>query len=59
MLELDEIIEQLQDRNLTKVAQKCKLTRPFLSALRSGKIKNPSLDTMRKLTLYLDTRGAK
>jgi transcriptional regulator with XRE-family HTH domain len=55
MLTLDEIIKKLGDRNLTKVSAECGLTRPFLSAIRSGKIKNPSYDTIVKLSNYLES----
>ena len=54
MLTLDEIIKKLQDRNLSKVAAECKLTRPFLSAIRNGHVKNPSYETIKKLSDYLE-----
>lgn len=53
MLTLEKIIERLQDKNLTKVSERCGLTRPFLSGIRSGKVKNPSYDTIKKLSEYL------
>lgn len=54
MLTIEEIQEKLKDRNLTKVAESCDLTRPFISAIRSGKVKNPSYETVKKLSDYLE-----
>lgn len=56
MLTLDQIIQRLDDRNLTKVAKSCKLTRPFLSAIRNGHIKNPSYHTIKVLSDYLESQ---
>lgn len=54
MLTLEQIKEKLQDRNLTKVAKAVDLTRPFLSGIRSGKVPNPSYDTIKRLSDYLE-----
>lgn len=54
MLTLEEIIQRLDDRNLTKVSIGCGLTRSFISAIRSGKVKNPSYETIKTLSDYLE-----
>lgn len=56
MLTLEQIIQGLSDENLTHAADECKLTRPFLSAIRNGHIKNPSYDTVKKLSDYLENK---
>lgn len=38
--------------NLSKVSESCGLTRVFLSNIKNGKIKNPSYDTIKKLSDY-------
>lgn len=56
MLTLEQIIQGLSYENLTHAADKCKLTRPFLSAIKNGHIKNPSYDTVKKLSDYLENK---
>lgn len=53
MLTLDKIRDLLTDRRLNMVAEATGIHRNTLTGIRSGKIDNPSYDTVRKLSAYL------
>lgn len=54
MLTLDEIKQRLSDRNISAVAKSVGMTRQFISAVKTGKAPNPSYDTVKKLSDYLE-----
>lgn len=53
MLTIPQIRNRLEDRNLTKVAKSVNVTRPYLSAIRSGKV-TPSKHMQTLLSMYLE-----
>lgn len=53
MLELNEIIKRLKDRNLSEVGRRIGMTRSYLSAVAAGKFK-PSYDNLKKISDYLE-----
>lgn len=53
MLELNEIIKRLKDRNLSEVGRRIGMTRAYLSAVAGGKFK-PSYDNLKKISDYLE-----
>lgn len=54
MLDLNQIIDKLKDRNLAAVAAKIKVTRAYLSAIVRGDKKNPGYEIVKKLSDYLE-----
>ena len=52
MLTLDQIIEKLNDRNLSKVADAVGVSRATMSNLKNRKV-NPSYELVKKLSDYL------
>lgn len=52
MLTLEEIIKQLDDRNLSEVGRRLGLTRAYLSAVVNGRFK-PGYENLKKLSDYL------
>jgi hypothetical protein len=52
IMQLDEIREKLADRRLAVVADGARLHYNTLLAIRDGEKKNPTFETMRRLTLY-------
>lgn len=54
MKNLDEIKKKLLDKNLTVVAKKTGISAVTLRAIRNGKNKNPSYETIYKLETYLN-----
>lgn len=54
MLKIEEIREQLSDRNLAEVARRIEVTRAYLSAIQRGSIVSPSKDMIKKLSDYLE-----
>lgn len=54
MLTLDQIIEALQDRNLTRVSERTGISASYLSLLRSGKRTEPGYSTVKTLSDYLE-----
>ena len=54
MMTIEQVVEKLQDRNLTKVAKSVGITRVYLSAIANGKQLNPSYEIVKKLSDYLE-----
>lgn len=54
MMTVEEIQAALEDRNLSKVADKVGYTRAYLALIRSGKVKNPSHKFVVALSSYLE-----
>lgn len=54
MLTLDQIIEKLNDRNLSKVADTVGVSRATMSNLKNRKV-NPSYELVKKLSDYLES----
>ena len=54
MLTLEEIRKRLNDRNISVVAKSIGMTRQFVSAVKSGRAPNPSYETVKKLSDYLE-----
>jgi transcriptional regulator with XRE-family HTH domain len=54
MLTLDQIIEKLNDRNLSKVADAVGVSRATMSNLKNRKV-NPSYELVKKLSDYLES----
>lgn len=54
MLKLEEIIQRLQDRNLSTVARAIGVTPAYLSAIKRGVNTNPSYDVVKSLSDYLE-----
>lgn len=57
MLTLEEIKKKLSDRNISAVAKNIGMTRQFISAVKTGKAPNPSYDTVKKLSDYLEGKN--
>lgn len=57
MLTLEQIIKKLEDRNLSEVARRVGLTGAYLSAIQRGVKVNPSYETVKKLSDYLEGKG--
>lgn len=53
MLEIEEIRKRLEDRTLTKVAEKAGVPYDTLWAVASGR-NNPSYETLQKLSIYFE-----
>lgn len=53
MLSTEQIAEKLSDRNLSEVARRLKITRPYLSAIVNGH-KKPSYELLKKISDYLE-----
>jgi transcriptional regulator with XRE-family HTH domain len=53
MLTLEEIIEKLQDKRISYVADQIGVTPAYLYAIMSGKAVNPSYSVVKKLSDYL------
>lgn len=49
---LEEIKARLSDRNLTTISERTGLSYPTVCAIASGRQKNPSYRTIKKLTDY-------
>ena len=56
MMTLDEIRAALSDRRLTAVSEATGVHRNTLSQIRSGRLKNPSYETIARLSNYLAGR---
>lgn len=54
MLSVKEISERLQDRRLDKVAEATGLHRNTIMKYRDGEVEQPYLDTVQKLSDYLE-----
>jgi transcriptional regulator with XRE-family HTH domain len=54
MLTLEQIKERLGDKNLSEVARRVGLTGAYLSAIVRGVKVNPSYETVKKLSDYLN-----
>jgi hypothetical protein len=52
IMQLDEIKTKLADRRLAVVADGARLHYNTLRAIRDGEKTNPTLETMRRLTVY-------
>lgn len=53
MLTLEQIIERLKDRNLSRVSEATEISVSYLSLIRSGKRDDPGYSTVKKLSDYL------
>lgn len=53
MLNIEQIRERLSDRNLSEVARRLKITRPYLSAIKNGRV-TPSYKLVEKLSDYIE-----
>lgn len=53
MLSIEEIKNALQDRRPMIVSEKTGLTIPTITGIRDGRNENPTLDTMKRLSDYL------
>ena len=53
MLTLEQIIDRLKDRNLTRVSEATEISVSYLSLIRSGKRDDPGYSTVKKLSDYL------
>lgn len=58
MLTIEEIRERLQDRRLAMVADSTGIHYVTLQAIRTGRVKNPSYDTVKALSDYLEEKKA-
>jgi len=54
MKSLEEIVEKMKDRNVSKVAKAIGMHRQQLYRITTGKNKNPRLLTIEKLSKYLE-----
>lgn len=54
MLTLEQIKKELGDKNLSEVGRRVGLTGAYLSAIVRGVSKNPSYETIKKLSDYLE-----
>lgn len=57
MLTIEEIRERLQDRRLAMVADTTGIHYATLQAIRIGKVTNPSYDTVKALSDYLEDKS--
>ena len=57
MLTIEKIRELLQDRNLEAVSKATKLSRQTLSSIRSGRAKEPSYNTIKIISDYLEGKN--
>jgi transcriptional regulator with XRE-family HTH domain len=57
MMTLDKIMGALADRRLDVVSEATGVHRNTLSAIRSGKLKNPSYATVKAISDYLTGQG--
>ena len=57
MLTIEKIRELLQDRNLEAVSKVTGLSRQTLSTIRSGKAKEPSYNTIKIISDYLEGKA--
>ena len=53
MLDINEIIKRLSDRNLKKVSEECGMAYDTVWRIANGKSKQPSYVTIKKLSDYL------
>jgi transcriptional regulator with XRE-family HTH domain len=53
MLDINEIIKRLSDRNLKKVADECRISYDTVWRIANGKSKQPSYAIVKKLSDYL------
>lgn len=53
MLDIDEIVKRLSDRNLKKVSDECGMAYDTVWRIANGKAKQPSYTTVKKLSDYL------
>lgn len=56
MLELDEIITILQDRNLSEVSQRTGLAVPTVWRIANGQAGNVGYETVKRLSDYLEKK---
>ena len=56
MLKLSEIVEKLQDRNLSEVARRTGLNRGVVWSVARGYTENPYRETQEKLSDYLEAQ---
>ena len=54
MLTKDEVVKNLQNRNLSKMSREVKVTRSYLSNLANGGRQQVSWDMIKKLSDYLE-----
>ena len=54
MLTKDEVVKNVQNRNLSKMSREVKVTRSYLSNLANGGRKQVSWDMIKKLSDYLE-----
>lgn len=55
MLDLDQIREKLQDRNLSEVGRRLSITRSYLSYIcKDGSKANPSYEMVKRISDYLE-----
>ena len=54
MLNLEDIKKELSDKNLSEVGRRVGLTGAYLSAIVRGDKINPSYETVKKLSDYLE-----
>lgn len=54
MLSIEQIKSRMSDRNISEVARRLNITRPYLSNIINGKYK-PSYDMLKKISDYLET----
>lgn len=54
MLELEEVVNRLQDRNLTRVAEQTGLSVQTVWRVKAGKAQNLTISTLSKLSDYLE-----
>lgn len=55
MMTIEQIEKALQDRYVSAVADGCGLSRQKVSAIKNGRAKRPTYETIRKLSEYLET----
>lgn len=56
MMTIEQIEQTLQDRNVAAVAAGCGLSRQKVSAIKNGRAKRPTHETIRKLSNYLEQK---
>ena len=56
MLDLDEIIEKLADRNISEICRRLNLSKGGMSDIINRKKTNPTYKTLKKLSDYLEQK---
>ena len=56
MLTIEQIREALKDRNISAVQRACGLSYPVVWHIKNGTAKQPSYETIKKLSDYLEKK---